>query len=153
MGLAWKVMHDLETHVREFVQPPFALSADLAPKAMSIFRHRWWMMLTDLHWIGAMLNPILRGWAPLHEHKYSRRILNQVFRKYYPDDNTYVEVFNQYQDFLENRGPVADSIDPSVYVASLHKWWDGMGGGAKALQIIARRILALVCSSSVCERN
>ena len=67
MGLAWKVMHDLETHVREFVQPPFSLSADLAVEAMSIFRQRWWMMLTDLHWIGAMLNPVLRGWAPVHE--------------------------------------------------------------------------------------
>ena len=39
MGLAWKVMHDLETHVREFVQPPFALSVDLAAEAMSTFRH------------------------------------------------------------------------------------------------------------------
>ena len=40
MGLAWKVMHDLETHFREFVQPSFALSANLVAEAMSIFRHR-----------------------------------------------------------------------------------------------------------------
>ena len=153
MGLAWKVMHDLETHVREFVEPPFALSADLAAEAMSTFQNRWWMMLTDLHWAGAMLNPILRGWAPLHEHVHSRRILNQVFRKCYPDDNTYVEVLNQYQDFLENRGPFADSTDPSVHVAPLHEWWDIMGGGAKALQTIARRILVQVCSALACERN
>ena len=153
MGLAWKVMHDLETHVREFVQPPFALSADLAAEAMSTFRHRWWMMLTDLHWAGAMLNPILRGWIPVHEHEQSRRILNQVFRKYYPDDNAYVEVLSQYQDFLENRGPFADSTDPSVHVAPVHEWWDAMEGGAKALQTIAQRILAQVCSASACERN
>ena len=37
IGLAWKVMHDLETHVHEFVQPPFVLSVDLAAEAMSIF--------------------------------------------------------------------------------------------------------------------
>ena len=37
MGLAWKVMYDLKTHVREFVQPPFALSADLAAEAMFTF--------------------------------------------------------------------------------------------------------------------
>ena len=153
MELAWKVMYDLETHVREFVQPPFALSADLTAKAISTFRHRWWMMLTDLHWAGAMLNPVLRGWAPVHEHEQSRRILNQVFRKYYPNDNTYVEVLSQYQDFLENRGPFADSIDPSVHVAPVHEWWDAMGGGAKALQTIARRIFAQVCSASACERN
>ena len=49
-----------------------------------------------------MLNPVLCGWEPLHEHEHSRRILNQVFWKYYLDDNMYVEVLNQYQDFLEN---------------------------------------------------
>ena len=111
------------------------------------------MMLIDLHWAGAMLNPVLRGWAPLHEHEQSRRILNQVFRKYYPDDNTYVEVLSQYQDFLENQGPFVDSTDPSVHVVPVHKWWDAMGGGAKALQTIARRIFAQVCSASACERN
>ena len=152
MGLAWKVMHDLGTHVREFVQHPFALSTNLAAEAMSTFRHRW-MMLTDLHWAGAMLNPVLHSWALLHEHEQSRRILNQVFRKYYPDDNTYVEVLSQYQDFLENRGPFADSTDPSVHVAPVHKWWDAMGGGAKALQTIARRIFAQVCSVLACEHN
>ena len=106
MGLAWKVMDDLDTLVCEFVQPSFALSADLVGEAMFTFRHRWLMMLTDLHWAGAMLNLVLHGWAPLHEHEHSRRILNQVFQKYYPDDNTYVEVLSQYQDFLENEGPL-----------------------------------------------
>ena len=69
-----------------------------------------------------MLNLVLRGWALLHKHEHSRRILNQVFWKYYPDDNMHVEVLNQYQDFLENRGSFADLIDPSVHVASFHEW-------------------------------
>ena len=58
MGLMWKVMHDLETHVCKFVELSFSLSADLAIEAMFTFQNRWWMMLTDLHWVGAMLNPI-----------------------------------------------------------------------------------------------
>ena len=64
-----------------------------------------------------------------------------------------MEVFSQYQDFLKNRRPFADSTDPSVHVVPVHKWWDAMGGGAKALQTIARCILAQVCSTSACERN
>ena len=64
-----------------------------------------------------------------------------------------MEVLNQYQDFLENRGPFADLTNPSVHVAPLHEWWDAMGGGTKALQIITRRILAQVCFASTCERN
>ena len=39
MGLTWKVIHDVETHVREFVEPPFALSANLAAEAMFTFRN------------------------------------------------------------------------------------------------------------------
>jgi hypothetical protein len=30
MGLAWKVMHDLQTHIQSFTQPPFHLELDLA---------------------------------------------------------------------------------------------------------------------------
>jgi hypothetical protein len=64
-----------------------------------------------------------------------------------------MQVLGQYQDFLENRGPFADSTNPNIHNVSPHEWWDAMGGGAKALQIIARRILGQVCSASACERN
>jgi hypothetical protein len=30
MGLAWKVMHDLQTHIQSFTQPPVHLELDLA---------------------------------------------------------------------------------------------------------------------------
>ena len=49
MGLAWKVMHDLQTHVCGFSRPPFCLSAELAANAMLTFQNRWRLMLTDLH--------------------------------------------------------------------------------------------------------
>ena len=67
MRLAWRVMHDLKTLVCRFSRPPFCLSAELATNAMMTFQNRWRLMLTDLHWAGAMLNPLLHGWAPLHE--------------------------------------------------------------------------------------
>ena len=96
--------------------------------------------MNDLHWAGAMLNPFLRGWAPLHEDENLRIILNRVLCRLAPDEDTYVQIFHQYQDFLENRRLFADSTDPNVHVAPLHEWRDAMGGGAKALQTIARRI-------------
>ena len=37
MGLAWRVMRDLQTHVRGFSRPPFCLSAKLAANAMLTF--------------------------------------------------------------------------------------------------------------------
>ena len=153
MGLAWKVMYDLQTHVRGFRRAPFNMSADLADVALDQFRDRWDLMRTELHWVGGLLNPGLRGWLPLHEHEQARRILNRVLQKLTPDEETYARVLNQYQDFLENRGPFAGSIDPVLHGGPPHEWWDAMGGEAKALQTIARRVLAQVCSVSACERN
>ena len=49
MGLAWKVMHDLQTHVRGFSRPPFRLSVELAANVMLTFQNKWRLMLTDLH--------------------------------------------------------------------------------------------------------
>ena len=61
-----------------------------------------------------------------------------------------MEVLNQHQDFLKNRGPFDVSIDPRVHVAPLYVWLDAIGGGAKAFQTIARCIIAQVCSASAC---
>ena len=140
MGLAWRVMHDLQTHIRGFGKPPFHLSPELATNAMLTFQNRWRLMLNDLHWAGAMLNPLLCGWAPLHEDEI-RGLLNGFIYRLTPDEDTYVQILHQYQDFLENRGSFASSTDPNVHAAPLHEWWDAMGGGAKDLQTIARRVL------------
>ena len=83
-GMAWRVMYDLKIHVQGFAEPPFRLGLELARWALLSFENRWALMMTDLHWAGGMLNPTLRGWAPLHEHNQSRRILNRVFRKLAP---------------------------------------------------------------------
>jgi hypothetical protein len=33
MGLAWKVMYELRTHIQSFTQPPFHLELDLAEQS------------------------------------------------------------------------------------------------------------------------
>ena len=110
-------------------------------------------MMTNLHWAGGMLNSTLHESASFHEHDQSRRILNRVFRKLVPDDETYICVLNQYQDILKNRGSFQEAVNPIVQGILLYEWWDAMGSEAKALQTIARRILAQVCSILSCERN
>ena len=102
MGLAWRVMHDLQNHICGFSKHPFCLSLELAANAMLTFQNRWRLMLNDLHWVGVMLNPLLCGWAPLHEDENLRTILNQFLWKLTPEEDTYVQILHQYQDFLEN---------------------------------------------------
>ena len=89
-GMAWRVMYDLKIHVQGFAEQPFHLGLELARRALLSFENRWALMMIDLHWVGGMLNPTLCGWTPLHEHDQSSRILNRVFRKLAPDDETYV---------------------------------------------------------------
>ena len=95
IGMAWRVMYNLKIHVQGFAKHPFRLGLELAQRALLSFENRWALLMTDLHWAGGILNPILRGCAPLYEHDQSRRILNRVFKKLAPDDETYVRVLNQ----------------------------------------------------------
>ena len=90
--MAWRVMYDLQIYVQGFAKQPFHLELELARWALLSFENRWALMMTDQYWAGGMLNPTLRGWAPLHEHDQSKRILNRVFRKLALDDKTYVSV-------------------------------------------------------------
>jgi hypothetical protein len=92
MGLAWKVMHDLQTHIQSFTQPPFHLELDLAEQALENFRDRWRLMKTNLHWAEAMLNPMLRGWRSLHDLPESRTTLNRVLQKMTPDYDTFLQL-------------------------------------------------------------
>jgi hypothetical protein len=91
MGLAWKVMHDLQTHTQSFTQPPFHLELNLAEQALKNFRDRRRLMKTDLHWAGAMLNPMLRGWRSLYDLPESWTILNRVLQKMTPDYDTFLK--------------------------------------------------------------
>ena len=146
-------MYNLKIHVQGYVNQPFHLGLELALQILLSFENRWALMMTDLHWARGMLNPTLLGWAPLHKHDQSRRILNRVLRKLVHDDETYVHILNQYQDFLKNKGPFQEAVDPILQGAPPHEWWDAMGSEAKALQTIARQILTHVCSISSCEQN
>ena len=153
IGIAWRIIYNLKTHVQGFAEHPFRLGLELAQWALLSFENRWALIMTDLHWARGMLNPILCGWALLHEHDQSRRILNRVSRKLAPNDETYVRVLNQYQDFLKNMGLFEETVDPIVQGAPSHEWWDAIDSEAKALQTIERRIFAQVCSISSYERN
>lgn len=153
MGKAWLVMHNLQSHVQKFPNPPFNLDGDIAERALDQFQSRWSLMLTDLHWAGALLNPFLIGNMSLHENPRARPALNRVLRKLTHDEASYLLGITEFQDFIENRG--AFEGVPAAARADLppHEWWDAFGHGAFVLSGIAKRILAQVCSASSCERN
>ena len=58
---AWLTMNNLRKHIFRLRYPPFSLTPDIAEEIEENFMKRWDMMLTDLHYAKAMLNPYLRG--------------------------------------------------------------------------------------------
>ena len=111
-------------------------------------------MLTDLHYAGAMLNPYLRGHMELQQNGEAKRALNKVFSRL---SNLLGVEFNnvmaEMTEYEERLGPYSLEEAPDIRVANLqpHQWWSSIGG--KALPKIAKRVLALTCSASLCERN
>ena len=59
MGKAWLTMNNLRKHIFRLQYAPFLLTLAIAEEIEENFMKRWDMMLTDLHYAGAMLNPYL----------------------------------------------------------------------------------------------
>ena len=59
MGKAWLIMDNLRKHIFRLRYTSFSLTPAIAEEIEENFMKRWDMMLTDLHYARAMLNPYL----------------------------------------------------------------------------------------------
>ena len=154
MGKAWLIMNNLRKHIFRLWYASFLLTPAIAEEIEENFIKRWDMMLTDLHYAEAMLNPYLRGHMELQQNGEAKRALNRVFRRLSnPLGVGFNEVMAEMTEYEERLGPYSPEEAPDIRVANLqpHQWWSRVGG--EALSKIAKRILALMCSASLCERN
>ena len=154
MGKAWLTMNNLRKHIFRLRYAPFSLTPAIAEEIEENFMKRWDMMLTDLHYAGAMLNPYLRGHMELQQNGEAKRALNRVFRRLSnPLGVGFNEVMVEMTEYEERLGSYSPEEAPDIRVANLqpHQWWSRVGG--EALPKIAKRVLALTCSASSCERN
>ena len=154
MGKAWLTMNNLRKHIFRLQYAPFFITPAIAEEIEENFMKQWDMMLTDLHYVGAMLNLYLRGHMELQQNGEAKRALNKVFRRLSnPLGVGFNEVMAEMTEYEERLGPYSPEEAPDIQVANLqpHKWWSRVGG--EALPKIAKRVLALTCSASSCERN
>ena len=154
MGKAWLTMNNLRKYIFGLRYAPILLTPAIAEEIEENFMKRWDMMLTDLHYAGAMLNPYLRGHMELQQNGEAKRALNRVFRRL---SNLlgvgFNEVIVELTEYEECLGLYSPEEVPDIRVANLqpHQWWSRVGG--EAVPKIAKRVLALTCSASSCERN
>jgi hypothetical protein len=81
MGRAWLTMNNLKKHIFNLQNPSFNLPARIATTLEEKFTKRWDMMVTDVHYTGALLNPYLKDFLEIQENGDVKRALNRVMRK------------------------------------------------------------------------
>jgi hypothetical protein len=81
MGRAWLTMNNLKKHIFNLRNPPFNLPACIVVTLEENFIKRWDMMLTDLHYASALLNPYLKDVLEIQENGDAKRALNRVVSK------------------------------------------------------------------------
>ena len=154
MEKAWLRMNNLRKHIFRLWYPSFSLTPAIAEEIEENFMQRWDMMLTDLYYVGAMLNPYLRGHMELQQNGDIMLALNRVFCRL---SNLlgvgFNEVMAEMTKYEERLGLYSPEEALDIQVANLqpHQWWLRIGG--EALPKIAKWVLALKCSASSYERN
>jgi len=154
MGKAWLAMSNLEKHVSALRDAPFSLDPRIATRFEHQFHARWKMMLTDLHYAGALLNPYLTECVELQSCGDAKRARNRVLRHLSACLGlNYNDVMDELTQFEERTGPYGPLEAPDIRETRMlpHQWWQRVGGDY--LPLIAKRILSLTCSASSCERN
>ena len=125
MGKAWLTMHNLRKHVFRLRYLPFSLNPAIVEEIEENFMKRWDMMLTDLHYAGAMLNPYLRGHMELQQNGEAKRALNKVFRRLSnPLGVGFNKVMVENIEYEERLGPYSPEEALDIRAANLqpHQW-------------------------------
>ena len=81
MCKAWLTMTNLRRHVHSLTDQPFFLPNALAESIESCFDDRWNMGFTDLHYVGALLNPFLADYPRLKANGIALCALYRIVHK------------------------------------------------------------------------
>jgi hypothetical protein len=112
------------------------------------------MMLTDLQYGDALLNPFLMNIMEIQNNGITKGILNWVLQKLSsPHGMDFNEVMNELTQYKSQQNPYGLLEAPNICEGSLllHQWWHRVGGNV--LPIIAKRILSLTCLASLCKQS
>ena len=151
---AWLEINNLKRYFFSLWDPYFNLPTSMATCLEAQFMHRWDMMLTDFHYISALLNPFLMNVMEIQNNGTAKCAMNRIVQKLKSllgiDFN---KVMNEHTQYKEQHGPYGPLEAPNICEGNLipYQWWRRVCGNS--LPIITKWILLLTCSASLCERN
>ncbi len=142
IGRAWLIMKTLKWHVLSLWNPLFEFPSNLANVNKDQFYQKWKMLMTDLHYAKALLNPCLFSEVCLHDDANAKEALNRVLWKTAHTPTTYALALRNFAIFFESRGPFFYTHLVKGLKLLPHEWWDLIGVGGCTFAPIARCILA-----------
>jgi hypothetical protein len=105
MAKAWLEMNNLKRHVFNLQDPDFNFHAPMAVCLEAQFMRRWDMMLTNLHYEGALLNSFLMKFMEIQNNGVAICALNRVVQKLSgPLGMDFNEVNNEFIKYKEQLG-------------------------------------------------
>ncbi len=152
MGRVWLLMKTLKRHVLSLWNSPFELPSNLVNVIKNQFYVTWEMLTTNLHYVGAILNPYLLGEVRLHDDADVKEALNKVLL----ENNGYLNylcfTFKKLCKFCwMSRFFLTPPSDGPRFVPT---WMvDLIGIGGCTFAPIVHYILAQMCFASLCEWN
>jgi len=111
------------------------------------------MLMTNLHYARAFLNPYLLGEVCLHDDVDAKEASNTVLRKIISTPTTYALVLRDFANFVESQGPFSNTPPNERPRLAPNKWWDLIGVGGRTFAPITYHILAQMCFTPSCEWN
>jgi hypothetical protein len=149
------IMRALRHHVVALCNAPFNMPGDLVEPLEVVLRNREAMVASDLHYMGALLNPHLIKDMELRDDQHSMAGLMRVFQRLSDTAEEFQAMKAEFNLYFYTMSPYCGEHvwSPMGVKEVAHVWWFTSGSIGKLLPRIARRILAQVVSLPTCERN
>ena len=152
MGETYFAMHDLEKAIYELCCAPFNMPSAHHVELVGSFHMQWTMIRTDLHYVGATLNPRYARSLDVDTNEVRQGFLSAITRLL-PNLVERTQACKEYLDFknIKNGFEMLSTFEEGQFLP--HKWLKLFGSCAPTLKPIAMRLLSQICSASSCERN
>jgi hypothetical protein len=114
---------------------------------------RWKMLMTNVHYAKAFVNPYLLGEAHLYDEANTKEALNKVLWKTTSILTTYALILRDFVDFAKSKSPFFDTSLLKDLDLFPYEGWDLIGINGHTFAPIVHCILAQVCFASLCKWN
>jgi hypothetical protein len=120
MGRVWLTMNNLKIHIFNLQNPHFNLPGHIAVTLEENFTKRWNMMVTDLHYASALLNPYLKDVMEIQENGDAKRALNRMVHKLCTILGVrFNDAMAELTKYEERRGPYSPVEAPDIREAHM----------------------------------